>query len=110
MDSYDLEIQQGSTFSINLTVNDENESPKDLTNYDISGFLKYRFSDSNALVNLNATKVAPYTGGCISLSISAILTASLPITIGVYDVEINQSGVVTKVLNGRASIFPEVTY
>jgi hypothetical protein len=111
MDDYDLEIQKGATFSISLTVNDTGEAPIDLTPYSISGFLKYRYSDTTPLADLNATKIAPYTGGCISLSLSASTTASLPVTVGVYDVEIHHSGgSVTKVLRGKASIEPEVTF
>lgn len=112
MDSYDIQIYKGATFSLSVTLKDENENPIDLTNYNVSGFLKYRYSDSTALTSLNAQKLSPLESGDISLSIHATGTAVLPVTIGVYDVELfnTVSGTVSKVLRGNASIFPEVTF
>lgn len=110
MDSYDFEIYQGSTFSLNLTLNDSAGNPIDLTNHAVSGFLKFRYSDTNKLADLNASKVQPYESGFINLTIPASGTAALPITVANYDVEIYQSGNVDKVLRGRASIVPEATY
>ncbi len=111
MGAYDLNIDRGTTFSLSMTLNDSNSAPIDLTNYQVSGFLKYQYSDSNILANLNATKIDPFTSGLISLSISATGTFALPITIGKYDINIyDTSGNVTKVLYGNAYVNPQVTF
>jgi hypothetical protein len=112
MDSYDLDIYKGATFSLSLTLNDTAGNPIDLTNYSISGFLKFRYSDTGKLVSLNPSGISPLTSGNVLLSIHATGTEVLPVTYGVYDLEIrhNTSGTVDKVLNGRARIHPEVTF
>jgi hypothetical protein len=112
MDSYDLEVYQGATYSLSITLRDGNSNPIDLTDYNVSGFLKFRHSDSVRLASLNATKVAPYASGLVSLNIPSTGTERLPVGYGFYDVELyhTTSGTVSKVLIGKASIFPEVTY
>ncbi len=108
MDSYDINIVQGETFSFGTTLKDENDSYVDLTYYDISGHLKYQYGDSSYLTNLNPVKVAPYASGTISFSIDNQTTAILPITIGVYSIFLIDSGSAARVLNGNAYINPSV--
>lgn len=110
--AYDIEIYKGSTFTLGLTLRDTAGVPIDLTSYNVSGFLKYRYSDSNKLVSLNASKTAPFASGIVSLSIPSSGTESLPVGYAFYDIEIYHTGLETvdKVLVGKASIYPEVTY
>jgi hypothetical protein len=112
MDSYDFEVYKGSSFSLSVTLKDSDSVPIDLTDYNVSGFLKYKYSDSTKLTNLNAAKSSPYTSGIITLSIPSSGTSVLPVTLAVYDVEIYNTSTlnVEKVLRGNVSIQPEVTY
>lgn len=112
MDSYDLEIFKGETFTLSIILKDSNEVPIDLTDYNVSGYLKYKYSDSNKLIDLNIQKVAPYTSGAVSLTLSSTGTEQLPVTLGFYDIEIFHTGLgeTLKLLRGKASIFPEATY
>jgi hypothetical protein len=112
MDDYDLEIYQGSTYSLTIGLTDGDDVPIDLTNYDISGYLKFRYSDSNRLISLNPIRLAPLASGNISLNIPDSGTSVLPVTIGVYDIELYHTGnnTVDKILKGRAYVYPEVTY
>jgi hypothetical protein len=112
MDSYDLDIYKGATFSLSLTLNDASGIPIDLTNYNLSGYLKFKYSDSGKLVDLHPLAIIPLISGNVSLSIPATGTSVLPVTVGVYDIELYHTGLgtVDKVLMGRARIHPEVTY
>jgi len=112
MDVYNLEIYKGSSFSSGVTLKDASGNVIDLTNYTVSGYLKYRFTDSGYLANLNPTKVAPYSGGYVTLSIAATGTAVFPVTIAQFDIEVYHtvSGTVDKVAKGTATIYPDVTY
>lgn len=112
MDSYDLEIIQGATYNLTLLLKDEDQNPLDLTPYEISGYLKYRYSDTTSPVSLNPTRIAPYESGIISLSIPASGSSSLPVGYVFYDVEAYHTGLgtVDKLLMGKASVYPEIVY
>jgi len=111
MDSFDLSIIQGQTFTLSVTVRDINGVPIDLSGYNISGYLKTRYSDTGKLTDLNAT-IANGPSGIVTLSIPATGTAALPINYAFYDVEMMNpgDGTITKVLAGKASVFPEITF
>ena len=118
--NYNLDIIQGSTFSAQLFATDSNGAAINLDGYDVRGVVKYNYGTGAALVNLNAavnTGQAPpintYTAasGVIDVSITAANTAALPVTVGVYDLEMYNFGEteVKKLLDGRVKIYPEVT-
>ena len=111
MDTYNLEIYQGQTFSLSLTLRDNNGTPLNLGGYAISGFLKTKYSDSGKLTDLNVA-ITDANNGIVTLGIPASGTAALPVNYAFYDIEMLNSGdgTVTKVLAGKASIYPEVTF
>lgn len=111
MDTYDLQIPQGQTFSLSLTLKDNNGVPINLSGFAISGYLKSKYSDTGKLADLNVAITDAANGG-VSLGISATETAALPVNYAFYDIEMLNSGdnSVTKVLAGKASISPEITY
>jgi hypothetical protein len=111
MDTFDLSIIQGQTFTLSLTIRDINGTPINLGGFAISGYLKTKFSDTGKLANLNVT-IADAVNGVVNIYIPATGTAALPINYAFYDIEMLNSGdnSVTKVLAGKASVYPEVTY
>lgn len=111
MDTYDLSIYQGATFSLSLTVRDSDSVAINLSNSLISGYLKTYYSNTGKLTDLNV-QISNASSGIISMSIPASITASLPINYAFYDVEALNTGtlVTTRVLAGKALIYPEVTY
>jgi hypothetical protein len=111
MDTYDLQIYQGQTFALSLTLRDVTGVPLNLGGLSISGYLKTKYSDLGKLVDLNAT-IADAPNGVVTLGIPASGTASLPVNYAFYDVELFNpiNGFVTKVLGGKAVIYPEITY
>lgn len=111
MDTYDLQIYQGQTFSLSLTLNDCSGIPLNLSGQAISGYLKTKYGDSGKLTDLNAT-VINEPSGVIAIQIAADETAKLPVNYAFYDVEMRNSydNSVTKILAGKASIYPEITF
>ena len=113
--NHNLDIIQGSTFSAQLFAKDANGTAIDLTSYSVRGVIKFNYGTGVSLASLNASinTTDPYTAasGVIDVSITAANTASLPITIGVYDIEMYNSSEteVKKLLDGRVKIYPEVT-
>lgn len=111
MDTYNLQINQGETFNLSVTISNDDGSPMNLSSSVVSGYLKFKYSDTNKLADLNPVVITP-TSGILTLGISATGTAALPIMIGVYDLEATNTGngSVIKLLAGKAYVYPEVTY
>lgn len=113
--NYNLDIIQGSTFSAQLFAKDANGTAINLTNYSVRGVIKYNYGTGVSLVSLSpaVNTTSPYTAasGVIDVSITAANTATLPVTVGVYDIEMYNSAEteVTKLLDGRVKVYPEVT-
>ena len=110
MNTYDLQIIQGNSLALSLTINDDGGNPIDLSNSAVSGFVKFRYGDTGYLANLNAT-IPSGTTGIISLNLSSIVTRNLPITIGFYDIETSNtiSNNVSKILAGNVYINPTIS-
>jgi hypothetical protein len=115
--TYDLNINQGESFSLRLTAKDTAGDAINMNGYTASGHLKFRYSDSTTIADLAPTVVSgdspgyDATGsGLIDMNLTAAQTAVLPIIEGRYDVEIhNLGGTVYRVLEGKVKINPEVT-
>lgn len=117
---YNLDIIQGSTFSAQLFATNSDGSAIDLTGYETRGIIKYNYGTGVALVSLDPTvntgqapPLNTYTAssGVIDVSLSAEETSNLPVTVGVYDIEMYNSDEteVRKLLDGRVKVHPEVT-
>lgn len=110
--NYDLNITRGSQFDVVLRAKDSAGAGIDLTNYTASGFVKYRYSDTGVLLNLNPVPRAGAAGisGYLDVTLSGIHTKDVPIVQGVYDIEIYSGEYHEKLIYGYANILPEVTY
>ena len=112
--SYDINLTRGSDFNVRLVVKDDNGTSVNLSGYSASGHIKNKYSDTGNLLNLSPVVVAGvggagYVSGFIDLHLPAAQTTGLPITQGVYDIEIYQGTYHQKVIIGQANIYPEVT-
>lgn len=103
-------IYQGSSYNMSLQVKDISGNAIDLTDYTASGNLKYRYSDTTPLASFEVTRETPYISGLLSATLSDEITAELPITVALFDIELYHSnGSSYKALRGHANIIPEVT-
>lgn len=111
MQSQDLTIYQGETYSLPLTVLDANGAVQNLSGYGVSGYVKTSYSNSGKLVDLGI--VVTSTGsGIITLNIPATGTQALPTNISFYDINIMASGTttVTKAFGGKVYTYPGATW
>ena len=114
LNSYDLEIQQGATLSLVATWKDSGGTAINLTGYTARMNVRETYSSSSAFLTLTTENGGITLGGSagtITLSASATTTAALTAPFsGVYDLElVSGGGVVTRLLEGVATISPEVT-
>ena len=102
-----LVIDQGSTFSTDLTLKDENGDALNLSGYNANSQMRKWYTSTNATA-VFTTSVSETTG-VITLSLSANQTGSITAGRYVYDVEINDGSAVSRVVEGIITVTPQVT-
>jgi hypothetical protein len=101
-----LLIDQGATFSTVIDLVDENGVPINLSSYTGASQLRRHYTSSNAI---NFT-VALTSNGVVTLSLTANQTTSLTAGRYLYDVEVtDNSGIVSRIVEGIVSVTPNVT-
>lgn len=108
-----LTVEQGATWSVTVTW-EVDGSPVNLTNYSARMQVRTRHEASATLVSLTSAVGGGLTlggvAGTIGIALSATATAALPAGGHVYDLEmVSGAGVVTRLLEGRFTVTPEVT-
>ena len=109
---FDLNLSRGSQFSIRLIAHNEDGSAINLSGYELRGQAKQGYSGP-LLVDLNPTKVAGFeTSGYIDILLSSAQTSGIPVTQGVYDIEIYQTGssYAEALIKGYIEVHPDVTF
>lgn len=114
LNRYDLEIKQGATLALVATWKDNSGTAINLTGYTARLAVRESYSSTSTILSLTTSNGGISLGGSagtITLSASATTTAALTAPFsGVYDLElISGGGVVTRLLEGAATVSPEVT-
>jgi len=105
---YDLQIVQGTDFSINFFLSGNN-NPLNLSGCSLESYIRLRYGNTG-FYNLNPN-IINITGGEISLNINNLTTSGIPVGIFFYDLNvINSSGQITKPLKGLVYVSPQITY
>jgi hypothetical protein len=105
---YNLYIDQGVTFSTEITISDDNGIPVDLTNATLASQVRKSYTSTVAFP-FTITVLGDPTMGQVVLSMTATQTAAMAAGRYVYDAQYNINGVVTRFLKGLVTIFPAVT-
>ena len=108
-DFVELFVESGATFSTEVTVNDANGEPKDLTDYSVRSQLRKSYYSTTA-TNFEIDLDSPIDG-LVTMTLSANTTSNLKAGRYVYDVEIEEesTGVVTRIFEGIVNVLPNVT-
>jgi hypothetical protein len=109
-----LSIDQGSDVSIELTLTNMDKTPKDLTDYTITGKLAENYEADSADKLSFIAVVTNQLGGLVTLSLTNVQTDSLKAKRRyVYDVEASfldsDTTIVERILEGNIYINPSVT-
>jgi hypothetical protein len=102
-----LVIDQGSTYSSNVVLTDDYGDPRDLTGYTANSQIRKWYTSSNATASF--TTSINTAAGVITLNLTANQTSSIEAGRYVYDVEIANGSVVTRVVEGIVTVTPQVT-
>jgi len=101
-----LVIDQGATFSTDLSLTDENGDILNLSGYNANSQLRKWYTSTNAV---SFSTVINVDSGVISLTLTANQTASLSSGRYVYDVEITNGSTISRVVEGIVTVTPNVT-
>lgn len=111
VNTYNMLIKQGSSFSKVITWNDEEGEPFDLTGYTAKMQIRKTIRDEDVSLELtteNGRISIVGAEGKITLSIAATDTEDLSGNY-VYDLELVDGAFVERLLQGSISVDPEVT-
>lgn len=100
-------IDQGTTFSLSIGVNDQNGDPKDLTDYTAAAQMRRSYY-TNTSIDFTAEVSLPLDGE-VTISLTAAQTTAIKAGRYVYDIEIESEEETVRVLEGIVVINPEVT-
>ena len=111
--TFNITINQGATFELTVTWKDSAGTAINLTGYSARMQVRETYSSTTSVVSLTNGSGITLGGsaGTIAIVISATTTAALTAPFsGVYDLElVSAGGVVTRLLQGAATVSPEVT-
>lgn len=110
-----LEIEQGATFRYNVYWKDENTGAAiDITGYSARMHIRASHDAPDPplleLTDANGRLALGGSAGTIQMTVTAVDTAALTFTEGVYDLElVSPGGEVDRLLYGGVEVTPEVT-
>lgn len=109
---YDITIEQGATFQMNLTWKDSTGAAVNITGYTARMQVRENYEAESTLVSLTSTGGDIVLGGAlgtIAITIAASATQTLQLDEAVYDLELVNGATVTRLIQGKAIISREVT-
>lgn len=102
-----LYIDQGTTYSLSITVSDQNGDVKDLTDYTAAAQMRKSYYTSSSS-SFTAAITSPLDGE-VTISLTATQTSALKAGRYVYDIEIESDEETLRILEGIVVVNPEVT-
>ena len=110
--SYNITGYQGDYIQLTLNLKDSNGAALNLSGYQVRGQVRASYGSTGVLLDLNPT-ITDVLSGTMAININSYISADIPISDHVYDIERYPSGILTgnsiKLLRGKFSILPEVT-
>ena len=110
---YDLEIKQGATLSLTATWKDSSGTAVNLTGYTARLQVRATYDSSSTILSLTSSAGITLGGAAGTIAITATATVTAALTApwsGVYDLElVSGGGEVTRLLEGTATVSPEVS-
>ena len=98
-------IDQGSTFSTEINLTDENGFPMNLVDYVANSQMRKWYTSANP----TAVFTTEIVDGTVILSLSATETANISAGRYVYDIELTTGNTITRIVEGIVTVTPEVT-
>lgn len=104
----ELTLNQGTTFSTDITLSNDDGSAINVANAVFTCQVRKSYYSANATANITVTK-ANSANGDITLSLDAANTANVKAGRYLYDLKMEQSGTTNRVLEGIITVTPQVS-
>lgn len=99
-------IDQGTTFSTTIILNDSTGHPIDLTSYTLESQMRKSYTSKNAY----SFAVNGNFNGVLTLELTANASAQIPAGRYVYDILVtSNTGSATRILEGQVTVNPSVS-
>jgi len=109
---YNITGYQGDYIQLRLNLKDSNGSAINLSGHGVRGQVRASYGSTGVLLDLNPT-ITSALSGSVSINIDSYISADIPVSDHIYDIERYPSGILTgnsiKLMRGKFSILPEVT-
>ena len=102
-----ITIDQGTTFSTDLTLTDEFGDNLDLTGYTANSQMRKWYTSSTAAATF--TTAINVASAAVTLSLTPTQTANIVFGRYVYDVEITNGTTTSRIVEGVVTVTPQVT-
>lgn len=102
-----LVIDQGATFSTDLSLKDENGDPLNLSGYTANSQIRKWYTSTSPAASFEAS--INTDSGSIILSLTSDQTSNLVAGRYVYDVEITDGSSISRIVEGIVTVTPQVT-
>lgn len=110
--TYNITVEQGATYTLAITYKDASGNAINLSGYTARMDVRATYNSPSTIIELTTENGRIELGGVngtINLSITAANTAALPTSNAVYDLELDSGSAVTRLIQGRFIVDPEVT-
>jgi hypothetical protein len=105
----ELSCDQGTDFTVNLDLTNDDGSTINVTNYTFSSSIRKSYYSSNVTANLTVT-VANAASGNVVLSMNAATTANIRAGRYLYDIKmVRADSTKSRVVEGIITVFPQIT-
>ena len=106
----DQYLEQGTTFTSEVTLTDSNGTPYNLNNFTFASQAKRSYYSTNTTIVFQVT-ATDANNGVLKISANSAVTANVPAGKLVYDVIIKEtaSNNITRILEGQIFVSPAVT-
>ena len=99
-----IEIEQGTTFSYDFPILNTDGTDFDVTGWSANGQLRKHYASNTAY-----TFTTSLSNGHLIFSLSSSNSALISFGLYVYDVKITNDGTVKRLIEGMATVSPQVT-
>lgn len=104
----ELNLNQGTTFSTDLTIKNDDGSAINVANAVFTCQIRKSYYSANATANVTVTK-ANSANGDITLSLDAANTANIKAGRYLYDLKMLNDGTTIRVIEGVITVLPQVS-